>query len=211
MKKLLIILILVLITITGVSAASPLLNIFFGYAGGLVEIATEGKTVVALNNKLEAMDIASMTKQERLDTYNDLKQKSFGPTMMNLGLGFGSGSKKVGDILGYTVGTFGDFVGIGVLGVGVSIFVVEWTLRGLFTLWQVKESVIPWEVYQTFGIIGGVALAVTHVIQAIFPPIHVARYNAKLRKSLGLTKAEIKMAVLPNENLGLTAVASIQF
>lgn len=203
MKKTILFLILLLIIVTSVSADSLILDTFISLGKGIKKMDTRGVSFRGLENKLSEYDITTMNKQERLDTYNMLKQKSFGPSMLSLGLGFGSGSRMVGDVLGHYVGVLADPISL--VGSLTGLF-----LGALANEYSTQDSGSS-DLISTVVLVSVGVFVVSRIIQVVSVPIHVARYNAKLRESLGLTKADIKMALVPNENLGLTAVAAIQF
>lgn len=231
MKKTILILVLVLFVLTSAFSAISTGSIVKGIFGvkekpenktekqvkdSYKKMDEAGTTINGLKLKLKEMDISSMSFEEKLDTYNSLKQKSFGASMLNLGLGFGSGSAMVGDAFGLTLGTIMDAAAITVLLTPAVVWGLDIGLTYCFTLGQARQGLFSGSpdiraAYFYVAIAGGGALILSHIIQAILPPIHVARYNNTLRESLGLTKAEIKMAVLPSKNFGITAVASIQY
>lgn len=165
-------------------------------------------TMDGLDYYLKQFEIEELTQNEKLTIYDSMKQSAVIPTIMNLGIGFGKGSMMVGDKTGEKIGLIADSIAWGAL--TTSLCVMCFDLLTMATLSREYSDAMA--VFYSATMYGGISiLVVSHIVQAIMPSIHVSKYNKKLKESLGLTDADIKLGLIANVDLSLSAVASIQF
>jgi len=158
-------------------------------------ISLGGSSVKALKRSLGEYDFSTLPLTDRLAIYDEAKVSITGPVFRNLLLGFGSGSKSQGDRAGVLFGTVLDATSAGVLGLGLSLYLIDllfiapWGTIGNpgYNHFENPDD----ELQQIAGglVIGGlIALGAGRIIQAVLPIGYGVRHNKALRDGLGVTK-----------------------
>lgn len=158
-------------------------------------ITLGGSSVKAMKKSLASFDFTTVEFSDRLAIYEEAKTNITWPVFKNLLLGFGSGSKSQGDRAGVLFGTVLDATSAGVLGLGLSLYLIDllfiapWGTIGNpgYNHFENPDD----ELQQIAGglVIGGlIALGAGRIIQAVLPIGYGVRHNKALRDGLGVTK-----------------------
>lgn len=231
MKRFTIIVLLITLLLSSLGAATGLSTIM--KAGSLIE-ALKPQVVVELDGKkltlsqrpvstlkriFKEHDFSQLAYAERLELYTKAKVSLGKGVWRNMLIGFGSGSKSQGDLGGHIFGEIVDWASLSAVGVGVSLFIIDLFMMGIFTGGNYIPNNPDDELNQIAiysMAIGGGAFLVGRIIQGILPLIYGSRYNKQLGKGLGIAKDHsdaftVNVGVLPSLEGKIHLAANISF
>lgn len=189
------------------------------------KVELDGKTLVLSKRSVPTLkrifsehDFSQLAYAERLELYSKAKVSLGQGVWRNVVFGFGAGSKYQGDVGGHLIGTIGDWVTLTAIGVGASLYIIDFFIMGMFA-GDFKPNDPNNELNQiaiyTMSIGGGLLLA-NRIAQVIMPLIYGPRYNKQLALGLGISKDEsdafaVSVGILPTMEGAIRLAANIKF
>jgi len=207
MKRYLVVFLLVLFTLIPLSATSgslviSLLEVGFDAIANHERVAIDigeekdvylgGLTLGSLKKTFKNQDFMQLPFEQRSELYQNAKVPIASPVFKNLLIGWGSGSKKQGDLGGQVFGQIADWTAATTIGVGLGTLLIDFFFIKIFTgLADTPSNSIEDPLYDlSIGLmeIGAIFLVAERVFQAILPIPYGLRYNKTLRNGLGVNK-----------------------
>ncbi len=213
MKRIIISFLFLFMVLGVFASSSDILDFAFSIADIALDTYTKGDrpSKNILDEHLKSLNVDSMGVEERREIFKAYEVPLAWPVAKNILIGFGSGSKVQGDVLGSVLGAVGDGIGFGLLGASLVCFSID-AITGSYVGVNQASSLIG--MTKALAISGAVVIGVNRLLGIIPPLVYASSYNSKLRNGLGLDK-DLNLIAVPTVSnkgdMGLTMVASIGF
>lgn len=213
MKRIILSFLFLFVALGVFASSSDIWDFAFNVADTALDVYTKGDRPHKgmLDEHLSSLNVDLMGVEGRRAVFEALEVPSAWPVAKNVLIGFGSGSKSQGDVLGYMIGAAGDGIGVGLLGASLVCFSIDMLTGGYAGINQASPLI---EVTKALAISGAVVIGVNRLLGIIPPLVYASSYNSKLRKGLGLDN-DLNLIAVPTVSykgdMGVTMVASIAF